>query len=375
MLARSWLLLAVVVMASCTPQFAPASVVSSPRLIAVIANPPESVVGGEVQLTPVVASPGGTLQPSAGLDDDGNGQFSASWWRCPDEDSDALGDFFVCQRPASRRDLGVGSPFTDQIPDDVFGPLPAIEPNDPPTPLPSGTPPPEKYLGALLGYYRIVGVDIRIGGERVVDGFKRIPTYLPVPLSSIDERLAALDTRLGADGLVVQNTNPSLLAVTIREGSATGPSIENVEVGGNYFLVPIYDERSLQPYKSLSIDLQGLDTQNPETLAELTPEALEQRVEVVQRCEIPVFSWFITSGRVRRETTQDESVITNVFDPQGIACPTIEGEIRTADTAYTPPDGSEEQPLPADGVVHGWVVLRDGRGGVAVRDFLFTVTP
>ena len=34
---------------------------------------------------------------------------------------------------------------------------------------------------------------------------------------------------------------------------------------------------------------------------------------------------------------------------------------------------TDDDPLPADGVVHAWVVMRDGRGGTAVRAFALPV--
>jgi hypothetical protein len=348
--------------ASCTPSFDPASLVQSPRLIAVLSDPPEATPGTSVRLTPIVVTPTGALEPSE--DGSAEGTFAASWWRCPDSDSDALGDFFVCTTPSERIDLGTSVPHVDAVPATVFGPLP-----DEGAPLPENTPPPEKYLGALLGYYRVMGVDIRVGGTRVVDGFKRTPIYLPFSLDNIDPALAALDTRLQEDGTLVQNTNPSITGVSIHEGSVDGPTVDSVTPGGKYFFVPVYDKRALQPYISLRVDVRGLDTTDPSSLQSLTVADLQSRVERVQRCEIPVFSWFINSGSVRRGTTQDEAVVQEVFDPLGIACPPIEGDIRTPDTEYTAPDGSEAQPFPSGDVVRGWVVLRDGRGGTAVRSF------
>ena len=73
---------ATLLVAGCTPKFDPASLVTNERLIAVVADPPEAVPGANVTLTPVVASPSGTLAEGEG--------FTAEWWRCPDDDSDAL---------------------------------------------------------------------------------------------------------------------------------------------------------------------------------------------------------------------------------------------------------------------------------------------
>ena len=342
-------------LAGCSPAFKPASLVDNERLIAVVTEPPEAVPGRQITLTPVVAAPRGTLE--AGAD------YQVAWWRCPDSDSDALGDFSQCTHPAERRTVGSGAPFVDVVPADVFGALP-----DPGQPLPEDTPGPDNMLGALLGYWRVIGVEIR-AGERVVNGFKRTPTYLPFALSTIDERLADLDTRINAAGVIEENANPIITAVTIHEGAVDGPSVLSVKKGGTYFFQPRIDERALQSYFSLKADLAGLDLEDPEQLGEVSVDELLPRFQRVQRCEIPTFNWFATAGSVRREITLDEGVVARVYDGRGVDCPPVEGDARTPETEFTAPTGEEDDPLPEDGVLRGWVVVRDGRGGTAVRAF------
>lgn len=376
-LATALALAGVVGAAGCTEEFLPASVVVNARVLAVTAEPPEAVPGQQVSLSPLVVSPAGELLPAAGpTADDG---FQAAWWRCPDEDSDALGDFVQCSVPADRVDLGTGSPYVDTVPEDIFGTLPApgTEPG-PDGPLPS-----DKLLGAILGYWRVVGLtmtapaepdDAGSVGKRQVDAFKRIPVYLPVRLGDVDPRLAELDTHVAADGRDLgANTNPTLSAVTIHEGKLDGPTTTKVSAGATYFLKPIYDDAVLQDYLSLKVDLEGLDLSDPASVKAVPTEELLTRFEKVQRCEVPTFSWFVTHGRVRRDTTLDESVVERVYAPRGIDCPPIEGEERAPEAQYTAPTGDEGDPLPVDGVVHGWVVMRDGRGGTAVRAFELTV--
>jgi hypothetical protein len=104
-------------------------------------------------------------------------------------------------------------------------------------------------------------------------------------------------------------------------------------------------------------------------MAALSVDELLPRFQKVQRCEIPIFNWYVTAGAVRREITLDEGAVAATFDPRGVACPPVEGEPRTADTAFTAPAGTDDDPLPEGGVVHAWVVMRDGRGGTAVRAF------
>lgn len=338
--------------AGCAPEFDPATLITAPRVIAVVAEPPEAVPGQEVTLTPIVAAPGGTLVEGEG--------YRAAWWRCPDTDSDGLGDFAQCSVASERQDLGGGAAYTDAVPVDLFGAPPAageeFEPGD-------------KILGALLGYWRVVGLRMTPDDGDAIDAFKRVPVYLPVALGTVDPRLADLDTRVDASGALVANTNPSLTGVSVHEGSRTGATVATLKRGQKYFFEPRIDDRSLQPYASLRADLSGIDVTDPESLKALNPDELLTRFRKEARCEIPTFNWYVTAGKVRNEVTLDESVANRVYDPQGIACPPVEGEVRAPEAEFTAPDGTEENPLPDDGVVHGWVVLRDGRGGTAVRSF------
>lgn len=353
--------------AGCSPEFAPASLITAPRVIAVVAEPPEAVPGTAVTLTPTVASPDGTLEEGAG--------FTATWWRCPDDDSDALGDFSQCSVPAERRDVGSGAPYVDVVPADLFGEIPS----EPPPPPAEGETPElgegasEKVLGALLGYWRVVGLTMRDDDDNRIEAFKREPVYLPFPLGQLDERLADLDVRVDAGGALVPNTNPLLSAVIVHEGSVDGPTVDKLKRGKTYFFVPRIDERSLQAYGSLKADLTGIDVTDPERLQALGVDDLLARFQREERCEIPLFNWYVSAGKLRREVTLDESVINSVFDARGVACPPVEGDVRTPEAEYTPPSGDDaEDPgdaVPDDKVVHGWVVLRDGRGGTAVRSF------
>lgn len=363
---RSWsplvlasLLCAGGVAAGCTPQFVPASLVTESRVIGVITQPPEAAPGQTVTHTPIVVDTSGTLEPVTGYD--------ASWWRCPDADSDGLGDFWECTVPAERRDLGGGVPYTDTVPADLFGTAPAQgQPVDP------STSPPEKILGAVLGYWRVVGMTVSTG-TRHIDSFKRVPVFPPFPLSRLDERLAAIDVHVNENGTLAPNTNPTINAVTVHDGAVNGATVTEVKPGGRYFFVPRIDDRQLEEYFALKIDLAGLDVADPEAVAAVETNELLARFERVQRCEIPTYNWFITAGHLRREITLDEGVIERVYDERGVACPAVEGDVRTADAEFTVPTGDEDDPLPKDGVIHAWVVMRDGRGGSAFRSFDLTI--
>jgi hypothetical protein len=344
--------------AGCSPEFAPASLITAPRIVAVVAEPPEAVPGTVVTLTPTIASPDGTLVEGEGYD--------ATWWRCPDGDSDALGDFDQCTVPSERRDIGSGDPYVDVVPLDLFGELPTAPPAPGEVPAVATG---DKVLGALLGYWRVVGLTMDAADGGRIDGFKREPVYLPFPLGQVDERLADLDVRVDGDGAIVPNTNPLLTAVLVHEGAVDGPTVTSIEQGETYFFEPRIDDRSLQVYGSLKVDLKGIDVTDPESLKALDVDALLSRFTREARCEVPVFNWYVTAGALRREITLDESVITRVFDEQGVACPPVEGDVRAPEAEFTAPTGEEGDPVPDDGVVHGWVVVRDGRGGTAVRSF------
>src|SRR5262249_55123996 len=119
--------------------------------------------------------------------------YQATWWRCPDSDSDALGDYDQCTDPSTRANIATGAPYVDVVPADIFGDLQATR--DPNVGNDTGEIASDKLLGAVLGYWRVVGFNMA-AGERRVDAFKRIPVYLPVRLGDVDERLAALDSHV-----------------------------------------------------------------------------------------------------------------------------------------------------------------------------------
>ena len=356
----------------CAADFLPASVVVNQRVIAIRAEPPEAVPGQQVTLTPTVVSPLGDLvDASTAVGADASTTFTATWWRCPDSDSDALGDFDQCTVPSARTDIASGAPYVDTVPSALFGALPA------------GTDPSaadgiasDKLLGVILGYWRVVGLTMTAGdgGSRSVDAFKRIPVYLPVRLGAVDARLAALDSHVADDGTVLPpNANPTVSAVLIHEDKVNGPTKSKLAKGKTYFFSPIYDERTLEQYISLKVNLDGLDLSDPASLQKIPVDDMIKRFQKVQRCEIPTFTWFVTAGRVRRDTTLDEGVVQRVYDARGVDCPPVEGDARAPEAEYALPTGDKTDPIPKDGVVHGWVVMRDGRGGTAVRAFDFTV--
>jgi hypothetical protein len=338
--------------AGCGPDFEPAYRVINERVLAITADPPEAVPGETVTFSALVAGPEGTLLEGQ--------DHEQTWWQCPSEDNaeDPLVDEERCTAPGAQVVLGAGDPFEDTIPLDLF-PLDALaDPEADPEAAIENSADNATLLGALLGYWRVLGMTMT-AGDRVVDAFKRVVVFAPIPLGE-------LDVRLNDAGEIVRNTNPTLLDVQIRLGERDGERVSAISPGGTYWLRPRYDERTLQAYKSLKVDLAGLDLDDPDALSELGEEELKKRLKKVERCEIPIFSWFVTAGTLRRGTTVDERVVEDFFADDGQTCPPVEGEIRRPEVRYTAPEGEE---IPNDGVVHGWVVMRDGRGGTATHAF------
>jgi hypothetical protein len=337
---------------SCGPEFEPGYLIRDARVLAIRADPPEAVPGQSVVLTPLVVGPGGNLEEGAG--------YEASWWRCPDEEASPLEDEERCSQPAARIDLGGGAPKTHGVPVDLFA-LPAPGSDEAPD---------ARLLGAALGFWRVIGLTAR-ASDRVVEAFKRVVVFAtPLPLGSLDPRLANLDVRVDNDGVVVANTNPLLLGVEVRAGEPNGPVVSALKPGSTYWLRPRYDERELQEYYSLEIDLAGLDLEDPTTLRELSDEELLARFTRVRRCEVPVFTWYVTAGRLRRDTTVDERVVKGLYlEERGVRCPDAEGdegEPRRPEVRFLAP---AQDAAPADGIVRAWVVMRDGRGGTAFTSF------
>ncbi len=334
----------------CGPEFDPAYLVTNERVLAIRADPPEALPGEPVTLTPLVVGPNGVLDAAS--------DYTADWWRCPDEEGDGLGDEARCSSPDVRVELGAGVPLTDTI-DPALFPLP-----DPDAPEDETD---EKLVGAVLGYWRNYGVTMSAVSGRSVDAFKRVVVFAaPVPLGQIDPRLEDLDVRVNDEGELERNVNPLLSGVSVRKDDPDGGSVATLEPGGTYWLRPVYDARELQAYSSLKIDLAGLALDDPSTLQQLSDEELLQRFTKVRRCEIPVFSWFVTGGKLRRETTVDERVVAGEFAERGAPCPAVEGEPRRPEVRFSAPEGDD---IPASGIVHGWLVMRDGRGGTAYTSF------
>jgi hypothetical protein len=329
----------------CSEAFGPASLVTTPRVLAVVADPPQALPGDVVTLTPVVASPDGAVALDA---------TSSTWWRCPDTDSDALTDLWQCSVPEQRLDLATSTSYVDTVPADLFGENATIAS--------------QMLLAATVGFTRIVG-STTTALDTDIESFKRITVFSGIDLGTIDPRLADLDANTTVDGPVAANTNPVLTAVTVHADKAAGDVVTTLQAGKTYAFVPQIDDASIESFFGHDVDLAGLDPADDAAMAELTVDDVLRRVTRVQRCELPTFNWFVTAGRLRQEFTVDEGVVARAFDVRGVDCPSLDGDARSPEVTYVAPTGDEEDPLPKSGVVHAWVVVRDGRGGTAVQSF------
>lgn len=321
---------------SCGEDFEPAFRINDTRVIAIKAEPPDAIPGQDVLLTPFVVSPSGTLDES---------EYSASWWRCPDDNADPLQDNALCSNE-TRTELGQASPYTDTIPDDFF-PTPEEAENT------DAFVENSSLLGALLGYWRVVGTRVEGNEGKIIEAFKRVVISPPVRLDLIDERFADLDPRIGPEGRYELNQNPTLNTFTIHENTLDGDEVQELKAGGTYFFVPRIDTSTLQAYFSLAIDLEGLDLTRPNILESLEETELLARFNRVLRCELPLYSWFASAGDLVNQNTLDETLLESLYVP--FACPEIEGAPRSPEVRFTAPAEAGE--------MHIWLVMRDGRGG------------
>ncbi|MFZ9886440.1 MAG: hypothetical protein ACO3JL_02965 [Myxococcota bacterium] len=344
-------MVAVTVMTACGPDFAPSYLLTQERVLAVRAEPPEAGPGEVVLLTPLVAGPNGIAS--------GDVTASLRWWRCDDEVDLASTDEPTCSA-ASRKDvLGTGGTFATtwtaaEVPTPPFEEgtgfaIAADQPLD------------DALLHALSGYQQKVGASLQNNAGLVVDTIKRIVVFpYDEPISKLDQRLAAIDIRLEEDGALGRNENPRLEGVEVREGTADGPLVDEILGGQSYWLRPTYDASSLQVYKVLTLQTDGLALDDPASLDELTGEQLLSHLRTEARCEVPAFSWYVTAGVLQSEGSVDEQVLLGAFAERGLSCPPLPSVARRPEVRFTAPEATASG---APSVVHGFVVMRDGRGG------------
>ena len=336
---------------SCEEPFDPVFLIKEARVIAIIATPPEAHPGEEVTLSPVIVSPEGTLS---------NNDFNVQWWRCPDDERDPLADDSLCGASA-RIDLGSDTSFSETLPLDFF-PKPEDAQTD--SSLFESN---EVLLGALLGYWRVIGASLSSNSEANgnMSAFKRVVIKPQSPLADLDPSLERLDTLVGPRGDLAKNTNPTLSNVEIREGNLDGNIVSTLRAGETYFFIPRADSQSLQVYFELAFDLEGLDIARPGLLESFGEVELLSRFSKALRCEVPRYSWFVSGGTLVAENTLDEEILERAF--ANLACPKSDRDLQDGSVRF-------KAPLEA-GPLRIWTVMRDGRGGTDVFERTLEVLP
>lgn len=333
---------------ACAPGLEPSYRIRSLRVVAMQAEPPEAVSGETVRLRPVLASPDGPVAPD---------EADLLWWHCAQNPAMGLSDPLVCASELQRQILGRTAVLEDQIPTQLFDGE-ASEGVDANTQL----------MRSVFGFWRVVGLTAS-HAEQMVDAVKRVPIYPATPLADLDPALADLDVRLESDGQLDSNQNPILLSIEALEGGPDGEVVSSWVAGKTYWLRPRYDVESLQAYWAIESNLQDLGLADPTSLQAVPREELLARLRRTRRCEVPVFSWYTTAGILQQETTVDERVLSGLYAGRDEDCPLLQGEARRPEVQFTAPE-----PPTAEGTVHVWAVMRDGRGGTDAQHGAWTVS-
>ena len=320
----------------CAPPLEPGYRIQGLRVIAVIAEPPEAVSGESVALRSLLASPEGPVEDDV----------QHRWWRCTSDTHDVFSDPLVCTTEEAQKTLSENALLVDETPADLF-----VNESD----LPEDSY--KTLMRMIFGYWRVLGLNISREDQRA-EAIKRIPIYPAAPLADLDAKLAGLDVREERDGQLYMNLNPELTGLEVLEGGPDGTPVSSLNPGQSYWLRPVYDDESLQAYWAIESDLQGLNQRDAASLAGLSQDEILARLQKVRRCEVPIFSWYVTAGILQQETTADERVLTDIHAFRGESCPPLQGETRRPEVQFTAPEDLDDEER-----VHIWAVMRDGRGG------------
>jgi hypothetical protein len=307
-------------LAACQPDLgAPASLVSSPRVLAVRGTPPEASAGSMVHFDVLLASPEGTVASPA-----------ANWSFClsPKPPADNNGVGAACLRDDTQASIGGPIAETDAtLPKDacqLFGPeVPSAKPGQPPA-----RPADPDVTG---GYYQPVRVKI---AEADIDGaaafgLERISCNLAnAPVDVVQS--------FGKD--YKPNTNPALTQVTAIVGSAAPVTV-------------LVAPETTSPVSVKAGAAVSFSASWTEASAETFPVYDPATLTLVSHREALRLSWFATEGQFLHERTGAEEKDTAT----------------STENTWTAPSKA--------GVVHVWVVLRDSRGGTDFGGFEVTVTP
>jgi hypothetical protein len=310
---------------SCTPNLAdPTAIVSSPRLLAVQASPPEGALGASFVLTALYVDPNGPHDPSA-----------IDWATCllqkPLGEPGPINESCFVDASPDLVPLGHGGVVRGTIPQDacqLFGP-------DSPPPQP-GQP------------------SARATDPDTTGGF-----YLPIRTKSGDGQWSAALERVACQPSGV--TQPVSLAFASGYRANTNPTVSGLsKIAQDGGATPIAPDTpgsasALTVAAGEHVELQvewpectgGDACGGAESYLYIDPTSKQ----IVTRRESMVASWYASTG---------------LFDEDRSG----RGETDTATTAantWIAPD--------APGPVHLWVVLRDARGGVGWASYTVAVAP
>jgi hypothetical protein len=289
--------------------------VSSERVLAVRADPPEALPGAKVTLTSLFVAPTGAVT---------SGPFD--WAFCEDRNPLAnLGPVSAtCATRAAASFLGLGraQAVTSALPLDacrVFGPdVPSAQPNEPP-----GRPVDPDATG---GYYQPVRL---LAGNEIAIGLVRVTCDVPGASPDQISDLSAHDH---------PNANP---AIDTLSDPALGPLV--LAAAGTNTVAP--SQRLTLRAHWAACDPLAPSCTGSEGYAFLDP----QTHQVVHAREQIRVSWFTSGGALDDDTTGRDATDATPY----------------ADDGWTAPATVGAQSL--------WVVIRDDRGGIGWRSFSIDV--
>ncbi|MCP4499122.1 MAG: hypothetical protein GY822_04035 [Deltaproteobacteria bacterium] len=322
--------------------FAPATRIESARVIAVISEPPQALLGTDVTLRAIVASEQGLV---------GDDEVLSNWFLCADQEAQLLETSFICDEPDARQVLGNTPTLTTRIPADF---LPDLDDNRRGDPL----------LTQLFGrYFTAHHEGIALVGTplRKEESVKRVVVVPALPLAETAPRLANFDVFYDDNSVLQPNQNPVFLSLEISDAGGA-PIGDAVAPGSVLTLAPIIDAASIESYQSLATDLSVLDLESPSAIAELSDAELNEALSRRQRCEVPTFSWFVTVGNLQNEVTVFGAFGYHLEVRDEVQCAPEDIPLGIPDNQLVLPAAND---LTSD-EVHVFAVLRDGRGGVDV---------
>ncbi len=331
-LNRSTLALALLLLMRCKPDLgARESQIAGPRLLAMRATPAEGAQGDAIVYDALEVDPSGEVTTPM--------DYAYCTLRKSLDNPDTVSFDCLAASGTGIVEIGAGSSATGTVPSDAcrnFGPdVPFAQPGQP-----QGRPVDPDSTG---GYYQplrlLFGNEIDIGQSRIACGVANAP----------------LEAAAKFRAQYHMNTNPLVLDVTANGASLTQdasaptalPAGSNVTLTTSWATCPASDvcgDGICGPDESVTACAQDCTTPVGCSGAEryLHYDTVGQQLTALR--ETMSVAWFVTGGSMASDGT---------------------GRLGT-DLATTTDDVLT---LPQAGPVHGWVVLRDDRGGVGWRRF------